>query len=111
MLIETEIASLNRPEPGTYVATLEVFGSRHAEFRALMYRYTRQGEATPCAYDLVVRAAGGPLFVRDFQRRPDGWWRDSDGHVAPTVAALLPAEVRSLGLERIIDLDLIEVAV
>lgn len=104
-----DIISVNQAAPGAYRATLEVFGSERADFRALIYSFTRAGEATACACDLVVHALTGDVYARDFERRPDGYWRDSDGNVCESLAGLLPAEVRALQLEETIDLQTIEV--
>jgi len=109
MFVDFDLVSLLRPTPGVYLRRLEVFGREDAEYRAWLCRYTRSGESTPCACDLVVRASTGGVFVRDFERKADGWWRDSDGFVSESLAALLPAEVRSLELEQTTDLDPIEV--
>ena len=107
MLID--IISVNRAAPGAYRATLEVFGSDRADFRALIYSFTRPGDAAACACDLVVHASTGDVYARDYERRPDGYWRDSDGNVCESLAGLLPAEVRALQLEETIDLQTIEV--
>ena len=109
MFVDIDLVSLLRPTPGVYLRRLEVFGRDNADFRAWLYRYTRPGESTPCACDLVVRASAGGVFVRDFERKADGWWRDSDGFVSESLAALLPAEVRSLELDHVTELDPIEV--
>ena len=107
MLIEMD--SLNRISPGRYTRRLRVFGSPLADYRALVFSYTRVGETSACAYDLVVRASTGEVYARDYELRTDGHWRDSDGNVANSPAALLPDEVRKLELERVIDLEAIEV--
>jgi hypothetical protein len=107
MLID--IASVNQAVPGAYRATLEVYGSRQADFRALIYRFTRDGDTAACACDLVVHAVTGHIFARDFERRTDGYWRDSDGNVCESLAGLFPAEIRGLQLEQTIDLKTIEV--
>ena len=104
-----EIESVNRVAPGSYAAKLLVYGSSEAEHRALVYSYTRTGDSSPCACDLVVHSAGEGVYVRDFERRLDGCWRDSDGNVSKSLNALLPAEVRTLLLEQVFDLRTIEV--
>ncbi len=109
MFVDLELVSLLRPTPGIYHRFVEVFGRDNAEIRAWLYRYTRPGEPTPCACDLVVRTLAGDLFVRDFERKADGWWRDSDGFVSESLAALLPDEVRTLELQHVTELDSIEV--
>lgn len=103
------IVSVNKAAPGAYRGTLEVFGSERANFRALVYSFTRHGEVAACACDLVVQASTGDVYARDFERRPDGYWRDSDGNVCESLDGLLPAEVRALELEETIDLHTIEV--
>ena len=107
MLID--ILSVNQATPGAYQAKLEVYGSGRADMRALLYSFTRAGEAAACACDLVVHASTGDIYARDYERRPDGHWRDSDGNVCESLAGLLPAEVRALQLEQTIDLQTIEV--
>ena len=109
MFIDFDLVSVLRPSPGMYRRRLEIFGREDSEFRAWLYHYTRFGEPSPCALDLVVRAANGGLFVRDFERKPDGMWRDSDGFVSESFAALLPAEVRALQLAHATNLESIEV--
>ena len=109
MFVDIEFISVLCPTPGIYRRTLEVFGRDGSDFRAWLYRYTRSDEPSPCAFDLVVRAATGSLFVRDYERKPDGMWRDSDGFVSESFAALLPAEVQTLELDHTTELDPIEV--
>ena len=109
MFVDFDLVSMLHPTPGVYLPHLEVFGSESNELRAWLVRYTRSGESMACACDLVVRTAAGDVFVRDYERKPDGWWRDSDGFVAESLAALLPVEVRGLQLEHGSALDPIEV--
>jgi hypothetical protein len=109
MLIDIDFESLNQPAPGVYASRLEVFGPSESALRAWLYSYTRVGDATPCACDLVVKSTPTGLFVRDFERKADGWWRDSDGNVAESLEALLPEEVRALRLEESVKLQSIEV--
>lgn len=107
MLID--IVSVNQPSPGAYQAKLEVYASEGANLRALFYSFTRPGDAAACACDLVVHARSGDVYARDYERRPDGYWRDSDGNVCESLVELLPAEVRALKLEQTVDLQTIEV--
>ena len=107
MLIELD--SVNQASPGVYATQLKVFGSGRANFRALLYAYTRSGESSPCACDLIVHAASGEIFLRDFLRRPNGFWCDSDGNVADSLNQLLPSEIQYLQLEKVIELEPIEV--
>ena len=110
MFIEIEIQSVNAAPAGcSYSGRVELYRCDRSALTAVVYRFTRAGEAEPSVCDLVVRDGAGALYVRDFLLQRDGRWRDSDGNLSAELSALMPGEIHGLPLANEADIPQFEV--
>ncbi len=108
MFVPDQLVSVNSIQalrPGRYRVDCTAFIHRETQVIYYLYGYTRQGDDSVSATDIVVIYPDGTTGAIDFMLYADGEWRNSYGLAARSLAELLPAELKMARLVEIFELD------
>lgn len=108
MFVPDQLVSVNSIQalrPGRYRADCTAFIYRETQVIYYLYGYTRQGDDSVSAADIVVVYPNGTTGAMDFMLYPDGEWRNGYGLAAHSLVELLPAELKMARLVEVFELD------
>jgi hypothetical protein len=97
-------ASMNRLSDfprGRYTVVESIYDSaRFPDHQAILSELVPAGGNAVIGADLQLLLDDGTVLFRDFQRLPDGGWRDSYGAKAGSLDGLLPPELSDFTLRQ-----------